>query len=117
MGKILIENMEFFAHHGHYKEEQISGNRFIVTLEIDTDIEKAAVSDDLGDTLDYQKAYEIIKKEMAITSHLHENVAGRTLKNLKKEFHEQINHTTITISKINPPLGGKVDKVTVKMSS
>ncbi len=36
MGKIIIEDMEFYAFHGHYKEEQIVGNRFLVDLEIET---------------------------------------------------------------------------------
>jgi len=27
MGKILLEGMEFFAYHGHYKEEQIIGTK------------------------------------------------------------------------------------------
>ena len=35
MGKIIIEEMEFYAFHGHYQEEQIVGNRFLVDLEMD----------------------------------------------------------------------------------
>ena len=38
MGLIQIENMEFYAFHGHYREEQIVGNRFIVDLTIETDM-------------------------------------------------------------------------------
>ncbi len=34
--------MEFYAFHGHYEEEQIVGNRFLVDLEMETDMEKAA---------------------------------------------------------------------------
>jgi len=30
MGRITIEEMEFYAFHGHYQEEQIVGNRFLV---------------------------------------------------------------------------------------
>ncbi|MCA1747113.1 MAG: dihydroneopterin aldolase, partial [Bacteroidales bacterium] len=35
---IKIEGMEFYAFHGHYKEEQIVGNRFLVDLEMETDM-------------------------------------------------------------------------------
>ena len=38
MGLIQIENMEFYAFHGHYREEQIVGNKFLVELSIDSDM-------------------------------------------------------------------------------
>ena len=51
MGLIKIEDMEFYAFHGHYREEQIVGNRFLVDLEIETDMTAAAASDDLDDAV------------------------------------------------------------------
>ena len=47
MGVIEIEGMEFYAYHGHYAEEQIVGNRFILDVTLITDCEKAAESDNL----------------------------------------------------------------------
>jgi len=38
MGLIQIENMEFYAFHGHFKEERIVGNKFLVDLTIETDM-------------------------------------------------------------------------------
>ena len=32
MGKIILEQMEFYAYHGCFQEEQIIGNRFVVQL-------------------------------------------------------------------------------------
>ena len=40
MSFIRIENMEFYAYHGHFKEEQIVGNKFLVNLQIETDMTK-----------------------------------------------------------------------------
>ena len=34
MGLIQIENMEFYSFHGHFREEQIVGSRFLVDLTI-----------------------------------------------------------------------------------
>ena len=56
MGKIVIEEMEFYAFHGHYQEEQIVGNRFLVDLEMDADLTAAAGSDSLSDAVNYQQA-------------------------------------------------------------
>ena len=41
MGLIRIEDMEFYAFHGHYREEQIVGNHFMVDVTIETDTDKA----------------------------------------------------------------------------
>ena len=64
MGKIRIEQMEFYAYHGHYKEEQIVGNRFLLDLEIETDMTRPAQTDNLEDAVNYQEAYRIIREEM-----------------------------------------------------
>ncbi|MCU0461849.1 MAG: dihydroneopterin aldolase [Bacteroidales bacterium] len=112
MGHIQIEGMEFYAFHGHFKEEQIVGNRFLVDLTIETDLEKPAESDNLKDAVNYQKAYEIVKSVMEKKSHLLENIAGRILDALYAEM-EGIKKATVKVSKMNPPVGGKISSVSV----
>ena len=115
MGIIEIEGMEFYAYHGHYEVEQKVGNRFLLDIYIETDCSKAAISDKLDDALDYQNIYVIVKNEMNIVSNLLENVAGRILDRLKSQFPEIVK-ASVKISKMNPPLGGTVEKVSVTMS-
>ena len=115
MGMIQIENMEFYAYHGHFKEEQIVGNRFLVDLSIETDMQVPAKSDDLNDALNYQVAYNIVKEEMQIKSHLLEHIAGRILGSLYQNF-ITIKKATVKVSKMNPPMGGKMDRVSVTLS-
>jgi dihydroneopterin aldolase len=115
MGLIQIEGMEFYAFHGHFKEEQIVGNRFLVDLTIETDMEKPMESDSLKDAVNYQKAYEIVKQQMEKKSHLLENIAGRILDALHAEM-EGIKKITVKVSKMNPPMGGKIHSVSVVVS-
>ncbi len=115
MGIIEIEGMKFYAFHGHFESEQIVGNEFTVDLNIETDCRIAAISDKLDDALNYQIAYEIVKKEMAQTSKLLENVANRVLDRLYGQF-KGILKATIKISKMNPPMGGEIEKVSVTLS-
>ncbi|HPB14111.1 MAG TPA: dihydroneopterin aldolase [Bacteroidales bacterium] len=114
MGLIVIENMEFYAFHGHYREEQIVGNRFVVDLKIETDMTVAAKSDNLKDAVNYQKAYQIVKSQMDRKSYLLENIAGRILDALYAEL-EGIKKATVKVSKVNPPMGGKIGSVSVVM--
>ena len=116
MGKIVIEEMEFYAFHGHYQEEQIVGNRFLVDLEMDADLTAAAGSDSLNDAVNYQQAYQIIKNEMRRTkSNLLENIGKRILDALYAEM-EGIEKASIRIRKLNPPMGGPIKSVGIKMS-
>lgn len=116
MGKIIIEEMEFYAFHGHYQEEQIVGNRFLVDLELEADLTAPADSDNLNDAVNYQQAYQIIKNEMRRTkSNLLENIGKRILDALYAEM-EGIEKATIRIRKLNPPMGGPIKSVGVKMS-
>jgi dihydroneopterin aldolase len=114
MGLIKIENMEFYAFHGHFKEEQIVGNRFLVDLTIETDMTVPAQSDNLKDAVNYQKAYQIIKTQMSKKSYLLENIAGRILDALFEEL-EGIKKASVKVSKMNPPMGGKIGSVSVIM--
>ncbi len=114
MGIIEIEGMEFYAYHGHFPAEQLVGNRFIVELTLFTDCSKAAESDDLNDALNYQSVYQVVSDEMQITSRLLEHVAARILNRLYANF-LSLEKTRVKISKINPPMGGEIGRVSVTM--
>lgn len=113
---ISIEGMEFFAYHGHFKEEQVIGTRFMVDLFIEVDTTMAELSDNLNDTVNYLTVYETVKQEMQQKSHLLEHVAKRILKAVLSRFPE-ITEATVKIAKLNPPLGGKIDRVCVTLNS
>ncbi len=116
MGKITIEEMEFYAFHGHFREEQIVGNRFLVDLEIESDLSKPSRSDQLKDAVNYQQAYLIIKNEMQNTkSRLLENIGKRILDALYAEM-KGIDKATIRIRKMHPPMGGSIQSVGVSMT-
>lgn len=53
MDKIKIENMEIFARHGVYPEENKLGQKFLVSAVLHTDIRKAGKTDDLNATINY----------------------------------------------------------------
>ncbi|MCD6354209.1 MAG: dihydroneopterin aldolase [Prolixibacteraceae bacterium] len=115
MGLIEIEGMHFYAYHGHFNTEQVVGNEFLVDVAIETDCLPAAKSDNLNDALNYQAVYELIKTEMQQKSRLLENVGNRILDTLYNEF-PSILKAKVKISKLNPPMGGEIEKVSVTVS-
>jgi 7,8-dihydroneopterin aldolase/epimerase/oxygenase len=115
MGTILLEGMEFFAYHGHFKEERIIGTKFIVDVEFDYESKPAEQSDRLQDAFNYQEVFLLVKKEMEINSHLLEHVTRRILDSIHNSF-PGINKARVKIAKMNPQLGGKVKQVSCVLS-
>ncbi len=116
MALIELEEMEFRAHHGCFKEERIVGNSFIVNFSFETETHEAEKSDNLNDTINYQTVYNLIKEEMAKPSHLLEHVAHRILDKICGQF-STIKKATIKVSKTNPAMGGKIKCVSVTLES
>lgn len=112
MSQILIEGIKLYAHHGCTKEEQDLGGKYEVDVRIKADLSKAALTDDLKDTIDYVSVYNIVKEQMEIRSKLIEHVTQRIVNQLKMTFPE-IEEVEVELRKISVPIGGSVDYVAV----
>jgi dihydroneopterin aldolase len=112
LGKVRLENIRLYAFHGCLKEEAIIGSDYRVDLEVQADLEEAARTDQLSDTVDYVHLHKIVREEMETRSHLLESVADRILNRIFKD-HPSVQEAEVAISKVNPPLGGDVQQVTV----
>jgi 7,8-dihydroneopterin aldolase/epimerase/oxygenase len=115
MGIIKVENIRVFAHHGCLKEETKIGSDYRVDLKVEANLQTSAKSDKLSDTVDYVFLNRIVREEMTIPSYLLETVGKRILDRIFNED-KLINKATIWVSKLNPPIGGDVEKVTIKMT-
>ena len=115
MGIIKVENIRVYAHHGCLKEETTIGSNYRVDLKVKVNLQASASSDKLADTVDYVLLNNIIKEEMQQPSKLLETVAKRILKRIFKED-SLVEKATVSVSKLNPPIGGDVEMVTIKMT-
>lgn len=106
--------MEFHAFHGFLEHENQIGNTFLVSLSMEIDTNNAGKTDDLDDTLNYLSVYKIVKKEMQIPSKLIEHISQRILDSVFNSFPE-ILELEVKLSKLNPPLGGKVERVSIEL--
>lgn len=116
IGKINLNNMRFYAYHGCFESEKIVGNFFRVDAVLYTNCIKPAVSDDINDALNYQLAYNIIKEQMDIPSSLIEHVGKRILDALFERFPRQLIEAQIEVHKLNPPIGGDMQSVSIVLS-
>lgn len=114
MCRITLNNMQFYAHHGCFDTEQKIGTYFTVDVEYTYDASEAIDTDNVEKAINYAEVYNVIKEQMMIPSHLIENVAYRIKKALLKEF-SSISSAKVTVSKLNPPIGGDIEKVSVTL--
>jgi dihydroneopterin aldolase len=112
MNKIKLKNIRTFSYHGCLIEESKIGSNYRVDLEIEADLTTSANSDKLKDTVDYVHLNKIVIEEMAIRSELLEHVAKRIVDRTLKELN-LVQKVTVEVSKLNPPIGGDVEEVTI----
>jgi dihydroneopterin aldolase len=115
MDKIVLKNVRCYSYHGCLKEESVIGSDYLVNLSVYADLNKSVSSDQLIDTIDYVLLNKIIKTEMAVPSKLLETVADRIVSSAFKSD-SRIKKCVVKVSKINPPINGDVEKVSVKLS-
>ena len=93
--RIVLQRMEFRALHGCYELERKVGNRFTVEQAVN-----------------YLTVYEVVSLQMRITQRTIERVAMNIIEAVYASF-RQVRHVKCTVSKLAPPLGGKLEKVSV----
>lgn len=112
METITIKNMQFYAHHGCFEQEQRVGTHFTVTLTFSYQAQAAIESDDISNAISYLDVYQVVKKEMEQSSHLIEHVAHRIKKAVLAAY-PTMESIQVELCKLNPPLGGQVEQVCV----
>lgn len=95
-----LRNLEFFAHHGVYKEENILGGRFIAHIELSREVLPEEDLQSLDQVYNYEVIYGLVEKNMKIPSSLIETVAKRIFDDIDLLLHPDI--LIVTITKPNP---------------
>ncbi|MFY9270143.1 MAG: dihydroneopterin aldolase [Candidatus Manganitrophaceae bacterium] len=103
MDKLTLFQIEFHGHCGVTEAERITGQRLSVDIEIEYDVKKAAESDRIEDTVDYNRlSKEIVRLGRETKVHLietlAERIAGKVLEDLG------ISSARVCLKKCLPPV-------------
>jgi dihydroneopterin aldolase len=82
---IRLNNVELYGYHGLYKEEEILGNTFIVNLSVDY-IPATTKINDINDTIDYVKVYDMVKERMQRPTPLLETIVEDIATSIFEKF-------------------------------
>jgi dihydroneopterin aldolase len=116
MYEISLTGLEFFAYHGVYDIEKKDGNRFLIDIaaEVDQDVLENT-GDNLENVVDYVRLYNIVSQIMNRPVNLLETIALDIIRDVR-QVSDKIISVQVTVSKLNPPVGGacKESRVTIR---
>lgn len=115
MDRITIRNLKLPANVGWGDEERATPQNVYVSVYIDADLRAAGRSDDLADTIDYDRATteigELVRTgSFRLLEHLAERIAGHTARLLG------VRGVTVEVAKESPPVSEDVGAITVRIT-
>lgn len=116
MALIALEGIHLYAYHGFYEEEQIIGNHYYVDVYLHAGVARAAASDDLYATINYETVYFIVQSEMRKPTKLLETLAQKIADRIQGHF-DHVEGVKVRVRKMHPPLGGRVQSAYVEYST
>jgi dihydroneopterin aldolase len=110
-----MKNMKFFGYHGVYLQEQSEGQDFIIDVEMHLDLRKPGNTDNLEDTIDYSKVYDLIGQiSKGNKFRLVERLADVISREILSRYKE-ISEITVCVKKPEAPINGEFDWVGVEI--
>ncbi|HVX30855.1 MAG TPA: dihydroneopterin aldolase [Nitrolancea sp.] len=106
--QIFLEGMIFYGYHGVHAEEQRLGQRFVIDLHVDCDLEAAGRSDDPADTVSYSDLFRVTRAIVeGPPRQLIEAVAESIATAILDQF-APVERVVVTVRKPEAPIKGSV---------
>ncbi len=115
LGAICINDINLWAHVGVLEEERLLGQYFNLDIILWTDVNQAAVHDDLTMTLDYSKAIKGLQDLALKINCLTIETFSEHILNFLDELYGPV-PKQISLMKCNPPINGFKGTVSIKRS-
>jgi dihydroneopterin aldolase len=115
MDRMLLKRIVFYGYHGVFPEENRLGQKYIVDLDLRLNLTRAALSDDVNDTVNYAEIHALLKgivegPPVKLIETLAEKIASAVL-----GTYTSIIEATVSVTKPNPPFDITFDGVTVEL--
>lgn len=112
--KIILRGAQFHGKHGVSPEERVVGGRIIVDVEVEYDLRRPGLSDEIADTISYSDVFKTIRHLVEDTeSLLLEALALKICDALFEKF--PLEAVTLYVRKQPPPIRGVVESAGVEI--
>ena len=117
MDQIRIEQLEVFAKHGAIPEENVLGQKFLVSAVLFTDTRKAGRNDQLDQTISYGRASKFMERYLREhTFQLIESAAEKLAEELLLMYPDSLKSVELEIRKPWAPIGLPLQYVSVRIT-
>ena len=112
--RIVLSRMRFEGRHGVSAAERARPQPFEIDVELVTDLQAAGIEDDLGQTVDYSRVFEICRDLVESTTFrlleaIAEGIAHEVLVAMP------VDEVGVRVRKMQPPLDGHLDYAGVEI--
>lgn len=114
---IKLHNAVFYAYHGALTDEQTLGGKFEIDVELHCDLTKAKETDDLNETVNYEKVYALMKKIVTEKKYYLIEALAHTLGSGILSAFQQVQKAVVRVRKPGAPIHGVVDTIEVQIET
>lgn len=111
---VALRDVKFYAFHGFYPEEQLTGNHFLVDVET-TFVPLEGDTENLAHTVNYEVINTLVTQEMQRTQKLLETVVKNIIATLIDTY-PFLQTIVVGIRKLHPPMPGEIGHSFVQLS-
>ncbi|MCX6136557.1 MAG: dihydroneopterin aldolase [Ignavibacteriales bacterium] len=112
---IRLHNAVFYAYHGALSDEQSLGGKFQIDVELHCNLTAARKSDNLNDTVNYEKVFSVMQHAVVGRKHfLIESLAEAIAAAILKEF-KRVIKIVVRVRKPGAPIHGVLDYIEVEV--
>jgi dihydroneopterin aldolase len=115
MDKIIMRDVEIYGRHGVAPEEKVNEQPFLINVEMEADLRKPCLSDNLEDTVSYSAVNKLITRIVQNTSfNLVERLAEELCTAILQKY-EKIEKVKLCVKKPKAPMKGTFKWVGVEI--
>ena len=116
MDQIQIKDLECYSHHGVLKEENVLGQKFLVSATMYCDTKKAGLTDELAYSVNYAEAAHLIYEHMQENQYQLLETIAEKLADLLLHAYPCLEQVDISVKKPWAPILLPLDTVSVTIS-
>jgi 7,8-dihydroneopterin aldolase/epimerase/oxygenase len=114
--RIVLANMRFDGRHGVHDWERAAPQPFEVDVELAVDLRPAGAADDLAQTVDYGRVFDIVRDIVETRTFLLLEAIAETIANEVFDRYALVDEITVRVRKPKVRLSGVLDYAGVEIS-
>lgn len=116
MDEVFLQGMRFYGRHGVLPEEQTHGQQFVVHVRLRVDLQAAAQSDRVSDTVDYSAVYQVVRERVeGAPVKLLERLGGLIAADILLHW-PKVEEVRVQVEKPGAPIAGVLETVGVTIT-